>query len=164
MALNNPLDLFQYELCGMYDAEHKIAEMSAEMAGQLQDGDLAQALRADEQKARQKINRLEQCFQAVGMQPQRVPCPPVDGLRQDYQQVLQQNPPPDVVAMKALGTAMKAAQFEVGSYRGLVDKSVLIGDTPTSQNLQDILIQVEEAAATHERLSHEMSQRVLASA
>jgi hypothetical protein len=23
VALNNPLDLFQYELSGMYDAEHK---------------------------------------------------------------------------------------------------------------------------------------------
>jgi ferritin-like metal-binding protein YciE len=162
VALNNPLDLFQYELSGMYDAEHKIAEMLGEMAGQTQDGDLAQTLRMDEQKARQKISNLEQCFEAMGAQAERVPCPPIDGMRQDMQQVMAQNPSPDVFSMKALGTAMKVAHFEIASYRGLVDKAVLMGDTPCSQILQTILVQVEETAATHERLSHEMSQRLLA--
>jgi ferritin-like metal-binding protein YciE len=164
VALTNPLDLFQYELRGMYDAEHKISEMLGEMAGQIQDGDLAQTLRADEQKGRQKIGQLEQCFQAIGAQPERVPCPPIDGLRQDLQQVMTQSPSADVLSMKALGTAMKAAHFEIASYRGLVDKAVLMGDTPSSQILQSILVQVEETAATHERLSHEMSQRLLATA
>jgi ferritin-like metal-binding protein YciE len=164
VALNNPLALFQYELSGMYDAEHKIAEMLGELTGQIQDGDLAQTLRTDEQKARQKISSLEQCFQAIGAQAERVPCPPIDGMRQDLRQVMEQNPSPDVLGMKALGTAMKVAHFEIASYRGLLDKAVLVGDTPSSQILQTILVQVEEAAATHERLSHEMSQRVLAPA
>jgi ferritin-like metal-binding protein YciE len=164
VALNDPLDLFQYEVSGMYDAEHKIAEMLGEMAGQIQDGTLAQTLRTDAQKARQKISGLEQCFTAMGIQAQRVPCPPIDGMRQDMQQVMAQSPSPDVLSMKAVGTAMKVAHFEIASYRGLVDKAVLMGDTVCSQILQNILIQVEETAATHERLSHDMSQRVLAAA
>jgi ferritin-like metal-binding protein YciE len=164
VALTSPRDLFLFELGGMYDAEHKAAEMLNEMAGQIQDGDLTQLIRTTEQVARQRINGLAQCFQALGAQPQRVPCPPVDGLRQDYQQVMQLNPSPEVLSLKALGTLMKASHFKIASYRGLVDKAVLMGETQCSQILQTILIQEEEIAATLERRSHDMSQRAMAPA
>jgi ferritin-like metal-binding protein YciE len=164
VALNNPRDLFLFELGGMYDAENKAAEMLTEMAGQIQDADLAQMIGTTEQLARQRVGLLEQCFQALGIQPQRVPCPPMDGLRQDYQQVMQQNPSPDVLSMKALGTLMKGSHFKIASYRGLVDKAVLMAETPCAQILQTILVQEEEIAATLERRSHDMSARMLAPA
>jgi ferritin-like metal-binding protein YciE len=162
MALNSPKDLFEYELSGMYDGEQKIAQMLNEVAGQVEDQNLAQLLRTHEQETRQQIINLEQCFQALGSQPQPVTCAGIEGIRREYQEVVSQQPSPDVLTLFVLGGAMKVEHYEIATYRGLVDKAMLMGETQCAQILQTNLVEEEETAGKLERLSHEMSQRMLA--
>jgi ferritin-like metal-binding protein YciE len=164
MALNSPKDLFQYELSGMYDGEQRIAQMLAEVAGQVQDENLAEVLRTHEQETRQQISNLEACFQALGTQPQQVTCAAIEGIRREYEEVVAQQPSPDVLTMFALGGAMKVEHYEIATYRGLVDKAMLMGETQCAQILQTNLVEEEDTAGKLERLSHEMSQRMLATA
>jgi ferritin-like metal-binding protein YciE len=164
MALNSPKDLFQYELSATYDAEQKIAQTLGQVTGQIQDGNLSQMLGTYEQETRQQITNLQQCFQALGTQPQPVTCAAIEGMRKDYEQVASQQPSPDVLTMFVLGAAMKVAHYEIATYRGLADKALLMGETQCAQILQTNLVQEEETAGKLERLSHEMSQRMLAGA
>jgi ferritin-like metal-binding protein YciE len=163
MALNSPKDLFLLELSAMYDAEQKIAGMLSEAAGQVPDENLTQMMRKHEQETRQQITNLEQCFQQLGAQPQQVTCAAIDGMRTDYQQVMSMQPSPEILNMFAIGAAMKVEKYESASYKGLVDKAMLMGENQCAQLLQTNLLQEEETAGKLERLSHDMSQRVMTS-
>src|SRR5262245_15699806 len=106
MALNNPTNLFLYELASMYDAEKKSGQLLSDTAGQVQDGNLAQLLRGQEQESQQKVNNLEACFRALGIQPQAVPCAAIDGMRSEFETFANQQPSPDVWQMYTLGAAL----------------------------------------------------------
>ena len=161
MALNNPANLFLYELAGMYDAEKKSRQLLGEAVGHVQDNNVAQMLRAQEQESQQKIGNLEACFQAFGVEPQGIPCATVDGMRAEFQAFASQQPSAEVFQMYALSAAMKLSHYGIASYRDLVDKAMLMGETECAQILQSNLVEKEESAGRLERVNHEMSQRVL---
>ena len=161
MALNNPTNLFLYELESMYDAEKKSGQLLGDTVGQVQDSNLAQLLQWQQQESQQKVNNLEACFRALGLQPQTVPCAAIDGMRTEFETFADQQPSPDVWQMYTLGAAMKLSHFGIASYKDLVDKAMLMGETECAQMLQTNLVQKEESAGRLERINHEVSQRVL---
>lgn len=162
MQLNSPTDLFIYELSARYDAEAKAGQLFGEVVEQIQDPSLARFARAQEEQSQRKIQNLEECFGALDAQRQEVACLAVDGMRADFQAFLGRRPSADVLGLYTLGAAMKLAHLGVASYRELVDKAVLMAEAECAQILQTNLVQKEENAATLERISHEMSERVLA--
>ncbi|MHA6793501.1 YciE/YciF ferroxidase family protein [Pseudonocardia bannensis] len=161
MALSNPADLFLYELSACYDAENKDTRMKGQIAGQIREGTLAQELRNEQTKGQQKIKNLDACFQALGASRQDVPCLAVDGMQSEFQQFMEQQPAPEVFEMYTVGAALKLAAFQSASYKGLVDKAMLMGQTQCAQLLQTNLVQVDESAGHFERLGHEVSQQTL---
>jgi ferritin-like metal-binding protein YciE len=161
MPLNNATNLFLYELASMYDAERKSGQLLADTVGQVQDSDLARILQDQQQESQEKVNNLEACFRALGIQPQAVPCSAIDGMRTEFETFANQQPSPDVWQMYTLGAAMKLSHFGIASYRELVDKAMLMGETECAQMLQTNLVQKEASAGQLERLNHEVSQRVL---
>jgi ferritin-like metal-binding protein YciE len=162
MQLNSPSDLFLYELSAMYDAETKSAQLFGEVVGQIQDPDLAQFVRAQEQQSQQKIQNLEECFSALDTQRQDVACLTVDGMRAEFQAFYGRGPSAETMQLYALGSAMRLAHLGIAGYRELVDKAVLMAEAECAQILQTSLVQKEENAAILERIGHEMSERVLA--
>jgi len=162
MQLNSPRDLFLHELHLIYDAEHTIAELASDAAGKVQDQNLVQLLSGDAQEVGQEVKKLEQCFQALGAQPQRMTCNAVEGIRKDYQSARDQNPSSDVFDLAVLAIFIKIEHYEVATYRWLIDQAMLMGETQVAQTLQSILVEEEESASRQERLSHELSQQMLA--
>jgi ferritin-like metal-binding protein YciE len=164
MAINSPADLFLYELSGMHDAEKKSTAWKGEVAGQVRDTNLSQIMRIEEQEGQQKVKNLQSCFQALGTQPRDVPCLAVDGMRAEYQQFMSQQPSPEALEMYTVGSMLKLSHFGLGSYKGLVDKAMIMGETQCAQILQTNLVRNEESTGRLERISHDMSQRVMATA
>jgi ferritin-like metal-binding protein YciE len=164
MAINTPADLFLWELSGQYDAEKKSTQMLGEIIGQVRSSGAAEVLRSLEQQGQVKIRNLEGCFQAIGTQPREIPCRAVDGMRAEFQEFLSQGPSPECIEMYSVGAALKLSHFGQASYKGLVDKSVLMGETACAQLLQTNLVMKEEGSGALIRISHDMSQRVLATA
>jgi ferritin-like metal-binding protein YciE len=164
MAINNPADLFLYELSGMYDGERKSGQLLSEMGGQLRDGEMTQMLQRQQQEAQEKISNLESCFRALGTSPRDIPCAAVDGMRAEFQTFASQQPSPEMMAMYGVGAALKLSEFGVGAYKSLMDKAMLMGETQCAQILQTNLVHKEESVGMLERVGHDMSQRMLASA
>jgi ferritin-like metal-binding protein YciE len=162
MQLNSPSDLFLYELSAMYDAETKTGQLFGEVVGGIEDPNLAEFVRAQEQQSQQKIQNLEECFSALDAQRQDVACLAVDGMRADFQAFLGRQPSAETMQLYTLGAAMRLAHLGVASYRGMVDKAVLMAESECAQILQSNLVQKEENAATLERISHELGERVMA--
>ncbi|MGC9666211.1 ferritin-like domain-containing protein [Planosporangium sp. 12N6] len=164
MALNSPVDLFLYELSGALDAEKKGIEWKGELIGQIRDSNVQQVLRTEQQEGQQKIKNLETCFQALGKRQQDVPCLAIDGMRAESQQFMSQNPSPQVLDMYVAGASSKLAHFGSATYKGLVGKATMMGDTRCAQALQANLVMKEDSATRWERVGHEVSQRVMATA
>jgi ferritin-like metal-binding protein YciE len=164
MALNNPRDLFLYEMAGMYDAEMKSKDLLGQMAGQVQDPTTADTLRLHLEDGQQKIRNLEQCFEAMGTSPQRIPCAVMDGMQADAQQFMAQDPSPDLVTAFALGATMKMDHYAQATYAGLVDKAMSMGDPRVASGLQTNNLQAKDGATTVERLAHDLDQRMMAAA
>jgi ferritin-like metal-binding protein YciE len=163
MAIDDPEYLFVYELSGMHNAERQSAVWRSEMVDQIRDANLQQVMRVEKQECQQRIKNLETCFHAMGT-PARgdVPSLAVDGMRAEYQRFLSQEPSPEAVDMCTFGYAMKLSYFGIGSYRGLVDKSTMLGKIQCAQILQSNLVMNAESAGRLEFISHEVSQRVMA--
>src|SRR3982751_6262222 len=105
MALNNPADLFLYELAAAYDAERRSSRLLGEAIGEVPDGDAAQVLRTQEREGQQKIRNLDACYQVLGARPLEVPCAAIEGMRTELQVFSQLGPAPQAMEMYALGTA-----------------------------------------------------------
>jgi ferritin-like metal-binding protein YciE len=143
-------DLFVYELSGMHDEERESAVFTADMVDQLRDDNLKQVMRIEHQECQQRIKNMQLCFHAMGSRPRQVAAVVVDGMHADYQRFLSMEPSNVAVDMYTFGCALKLAHFGIGSYKALVDKSVLMGKV--------------ESAGRLELVSHEISQRIMAAA
>lgn len=164
MPIDNPSDVFLWELSGAYDAERKSNQMLGEAINDVQNGNVAQLLRIELQETQQKLRNLDACFQDLGTSPADVACRTVDGMREEYQAFRDQQPANEAMEMFALGTAMRLAHYGTAMYKSLVDKAMLLGEIPSAQILQTNLVQKQDSAGRLERFSHEMSQPILASA
>ena len=111
MALDNPADLFLYELSGMYDAERKSNQMVGEILSHAEQSPLAQILRAQQQQGQQKIQNLETCFAMMEMEPMDAPCMTLDGMRAEFQAFAEQRLPPRGRMKRASGAISRARVF-----------------------------------------------------
>ncbi|WP_432988574.1 ferritin-like domain-containing protein [Dactylosporangium sp. CA-233914] len=160
MAFDSPVDLFLYEMSGMYDAERKSNDLVGEILAQSEQSPLAQILRAQQQQGRQKIANLETCFAMMETEPVDVACMTIDGMRAEFQAFAGQAPPMEAMELYTVDTEMRLAHFGIGAYQGLIDKALLLGELQCAQVLRTNLVQKQENAGTFERIGHELGQRV----
>lgn len=71
-AINNAQELFLHDLCELYDAKHRFVEGQQEMAENATNGDLKGAIQTHIDQTQQHARNLEQVFEALGQQPQRM--------------------------------------------------------------------------------------------
>jgi ferritin-like metal-binding protein YciE len=164
MAVANLVDLFVYELSGMHDEERESAVLRGDMIDQIRDVNLQRVMRVEHQECQQRIKNLDLCFHAMGSRPRQVASVVVDGMHADYQRFLSLEPSSVAVDMYTFDCAMKLSHFGIGSYKALVDRSVLMGKVECAQVLQSNLVMNMESVGRLERISHEISQRIMATA
>lgn len=159
MAVTSPAELFLYELSAMYDAERTGDDLLGWLGGQLRESDLRQLLRTQAQESQQQLRNLDSCFQARQSRLIDISSTTAEGLRNGFQVFIALKPSPEAVELFAVDTAMRLAHFAIASYKRLVDRALLMGDSQCAQMLQSNLTQKEESAGKLDRLGHEMGQR-----
>jgi ferritin-like metal-binding protein YciE len=162
MTMQNSNDLFIHELSDMYDAEQRILQMLPTMAQECNNNDLKNAFKQHEQETRQQVLNLEQCFQKLGSQPDRSACYAIAGLKQEHDAFLKENPTQDLITMFDAGGAAKTEAYEIASYRGLVEKANMMGQTQCAQLLKQNLDQEVAMAQRVEMISHQLDQQMIA--
>jgi len=160
MPVPSVQDLFLYELCSMYDAEHRIVQMLPQLANECNDSQIKDAFQRHEEETRHQIQNLESCFQVLGYEPQRVTCHVVQGLKEDHDSLTKENPPEDVLTMFNVGGAAQTEYFEMACYRGLVEKADRMGLGECSRLLQENLRQEEDMARKCEQIGRDLGQRI----
>jgi len=161
MTMQNQNDLFVHELSDMYDAEQRILQMLPTMANECISPDLKNAFQQHEQETRQQVLNLEQCFQKLGTQPDRSACYAIAGLKQEHDAFLKENPTKELLTMFDASGAAKTEAYEIASYRGLVEKANMMGQTQCAQLLKQNLDQEVAMSQKVEKITHQLDQQMI---
>ena len=161
MAIQSPTQLFLEEMGSMYSAEQIMLQTLPQMAKESNNQQATNALQMHEQETRQQVQNLEQCFQILGERPPKVSCYAVAGLKQEHDEFVKENPTQDILTAFDLDTAYKTEHFEIGSYRGLIDKANMMGQPQVANLLQQNYQQEQAMAQRVEQISRQMGQQMI---
>jgi ferritin-like metal-binding protein YciE len=154
--------IFIHEMSDMYDAEQRILQMLPAMAQECISPDLKNALQQHEQETRQQVLNLQQCFQALGTQPDRAACYAIAGMKQEHDAFLKENPTPELLTMFDAGGAAKTEAYEIASYHDLIEKANRMGQPQCAQLLTQNLNQEMAMAQKVELITRQLDQQMIA--
>lgn len=147
MAINNMQEKFQDGLGDIYDAEHQFLKAMEEMLQNASDTNLQQMLSTHIEQTKGHIKNLEQVFQVLGTQPQRVMCDGAKGIVSEGQKGIKDTSSVPAICDTAIaGAADKAEHYEIASYRGLIGDAELMGQREIVGLLQQNLEQEESTS------------------
>lgn len=162
MAIQNPRDLFLYDLRAMYDLEQKMAQMLPVLARECMDNTAREAFVTHEAETRQHMLNLEQCFQILESQPATVENNAAAGLQKDHDDFLQQQPPPQALILFDVHVGYLSECLEIAAYRNLIDAANGLGLADCvllmQQNLQQEMNAAQKLSAIAQRYTHPQGQ------
>lgn len=158
MAIQNPRDLFLYDLRAMYDLEQKMAQMLPVLAQECMDNAAREAFVTHEAETRQHVLNLEQCFQALGSQPATLENNAAAGLKTDHDNFLQQQPPPQALILFDVRAGYLSECLEIAAYRNLIDAANGLGLSDCVLLMQQNLQQEINAAQKLSAIARQYSQ------
>jgi ferritin-like metal-binding protein YciE len=162
MAINNLQEKFTHELGDIYDAEHQFLKGQEEMLQNATDPNLQQMIQQHMQQSKQQIQNLEQVFNVLGQQPQRVMCDGAKGIVSEGQKAIKETSGSDTLRDCAIaGAAERVEHYEIASYRGLITAASLMGQQDIVSLLQQNLQQEESTAALIEQSTPTLLQKAM---
>ena len=141
-TVETPTELFVHELGAALTMEETILEMLENLQDKAFDGKLRQQLQQHHTETQQQIQNLRRIFEALGRQPVKQPCPAIDGLERDGEQLIKQVDDA-LVDSVILGAVIKTEHLEVAVYDGLIIKAEQLDDDDIVALLQENLEQEE---------------------
>jgi ferritin-like metal-binding protein YciE len=159
MTVRTPLDLFVRDLGDLYDAEQRFTQIIPALSTECPDTQVKAALDHHLQETQQQIQKLEECFRALGTQPQRLVCAAIQGIKQEHDTFLKESPPIRLLQLFDLRGAAKTEAYEIASYQGLVEQARALGQANCAQLLQANLMQEQAMLAQVYQLSRDLGQK-----
>jgi ferritin-like metal-binding protein YciE len=126
MTVADVRELFVRELGDIYDAEHRFLEGQRELAQQASDPDLEEALQRHIEQTEQHIRNLEQVYERVGHDPERLSSEAAQGLVNKAREDLEEAQGPAMRDCAINGAVVRVEYFEIGVYRRLLVGAELI--------------------------------------
>jgi ferritin-like metal-binding protein YciE len=158
-TVETPTELFVHELGAALTMEETILELLENLQDKAFDGKLRQQLQQHHTETQQQVQNLRRIFEALGRQPEKQPCPAIDGLEKDGEQLIKQVDDA-LVDSVILGAVIKTEHLEVAVYDGLIIKAEQLDDDDLVALLQENLEQ-EEATLDKAVKAAEQSAQVL---
>jgi len=114
-------EFFKHELGDMLDAERKMLEIIEQTQNETNNPQMQKALEQHYSQTEGQIERLEQCFQELGEEPEESECKGVIGLRQEKETFMQEQPSEELIEAFNLGATLKTEHYEIAAYTALID-------------------------------------------
>ncbi len=161
IQMHSAQDLFAYQLSCMYVFEQQnvqtLERLSEEVTSEAARGPIQHHL----EETREQVGMLEQCFQALDQEPQKVTVHAAQGLTQDHDAFVKLKPDPELLTVYDLEAAAKVEHLEVAAYRGLADKASTMGQKEVARLLREILKQEEDAVRELEAAAKELARQAI---
>ena len=163
MPMADVRELFVHELGDIYDAEHRFLEGQREMAQEATDQDLKEAIQQHIEQTEQHIRHLEQVYDLLGQEPERVTSEVAQGLVSKAEEDIQEAQGEAMRDCAINAAVIKVEHLEIASYRGLLTGArLMMGQSLAVDDLlQTNLRQEEKTARTAEQSAEELLQKAI---
>ena len=143
-------DLFMHQLQDIYYAEKQLTKALPKMADKATDKQLKQGFLTHLDESKTHVQRLEQVFQMLGVEPKAIDCPAIDGIIEEAEGVAGEVADKQVLDAALINAAQAAEHYEIARYGSLVAWAKQLGRNDIASVLQKTL---EEEKATDKKLT-----------
>lgn len=143
--------LFVNELKGIYYAERQLVDALQEQAEAATSDEVRSAFLLHQQQTRGQVQRLEQIFNQIGVEPDEMTCNAADGLVDDARMVVANTESGSLTRDAGLIIAgQKVEHHEIAAYGSLHTLARVLGHTQVAQLLEQSL---QEEKMTDQKLT-----------
>ena len=132
------------ELKDIYDAEMRIEESLGELASEVDDDDLRNAFEEHREETRTHIDRLEQVFDTIDVEPGGEECEATKGIVKEHDEFAGESPEQAELDLFDLTAAQKVEHYEIASYGSLAKIADELGMDEVGDLLHQTLEEEEE--------------------
>jgi ferritin-like metal-binding protein YciE len=147
---NSLEDLLVDQLKDLYDAENRLVDTLPKMADAANSPSLRQAFSSHLMQTRNHVTRLEQAFNALGVQPERETCHAMKGLIAEGAQVIDARGDLMVRDAALIAAAQRVEHYEIAGYGSARTFAEQLNLPQVAELLQSTL---DEEGETDEKLT-----------
>lgn len=153
MSIENPRELFIHELSDIMSAESIIAKMLPDLQKEAVTPEVKTAIADHLKETRQQIDVLKQVFNALGESPEETTCHAAEGLKEEHDALLEEEPTPAMLELGNLGGAAKTEHYEIATYTILIQMAKDLGERDVAALLKQNLDQEKAMSKRVEALA-----------
>lgn len=151
MTVSNLRELFVHGLEDIYYAEQELLDALQDLEDQTEEREIADAFADHREETQDQIDRLDEVFQMLDMEPETEKCEGIEGLLKEHKTfVEEEDPSEDVLTLHNLMAGQKTEHYEISVYGNLA----LLADRLGMEDAGDLLHEsLEEEQAALDKLS-----------
>ncbi|HEY3928527.1 MAG TPA: DUF892 family protein [Candidatus Koribacter sp.] len=155
-------EMFLHELTDILDAEQNLIEALGKQAEESSRPELQKAFQSHQAQTEKQAERIRQCFELLGEQPEDAECKGIRGLIQEHDTFVQkEDPAEDLMDIFNVGGAEKVESYEICAYESLVRMANLMKHTKVSKLLQQNLKEEQQTLKKMEGFSKKLKPQNL---
>jgi ferritin-like metal-binding protein YciE len=139
MEMQTLRDLYLDELKDLWSAEKMLVKALPKMAKAAKDPELSKAFTTHLRQTEQQVQRLEQIFKELGESPRGKKCIGMEGLIEEGQELVNEDPEPEVLDAGLIAKAQHVEHYEIAGYGTVRTYARLLGSERQAQLLQQTL-------------------------
>jgi ferritin-like metal-binding protein YciE len=139
--MTKPRELLLHELRDIYYVEQQLVKMLPKLAGEARDAELKRGFEQHQRQTERHVKNVEAAFKELGVPATGEDCPGFDGLKEEHDEFMKEEPSAQVRDMFLTGAASRTEHYEIAAYTGLVATARALGEkkvvTLLEKNLAD---------------------------
>ncbi|MFN2452793.1 MAG: ferritin-like domain-containing protein [Pyrinomonadaceae bacterium] len=165
MAIKTLQEKFKHGLGDIYDAEHQFLKAMQTMLPEANAPDVKALLTEHIAQTAEQITVLEQVFEVLGEEPERIKCVGAAGIVTENENTLSEvSGTPALVDLAIAGGSAKVEHYEIATYRTLIIGAKQMGQTEIAGLLQKNLQQEELTAQKIEQSAPVLFEKAMSRA
>jgi ferritin-like metal-binding protein YciE len=156
--IETPRELFVHKLGAALMMEETILGMLEELEQEANDPQLKRNLRHHHEETQQQIRNLERAFEALGAEVESQPCPTIDGLKEEGEQMLK-NVEDELNDAVILSGVVETEAHEIAVYDGLITTAEAMGEDDIVALFQENLEQEQATLKKGRNAKKQLAQR-----
>ena len=157
--ISSPPELFTHKLGAALTMEQTVLQMLSTLEQKAQNPELKEQFAHHRDETEQQISNLQQVFSALGEQAETQPCPAIDGLKEEGEQMISQTSD-ELIDAVLLSGAAETEHHEIAVYEGLITHADEMGHDDVVALLQENLEQEEHTLKEVEKATKKQAKEL----
>src|SRR2546429_7014880 len=112
-GMTQPRELFMHELRDIYYVEQQLVKLLPKLARETTDAELKRGFQLHLRQTERHVKNVEAAFKALGVRASGEDCPGFDGLKEEHDEFMKENPSAAVKDVFLTGAASRTEHYEI---------------------------------------------------